>query len=130
MGPNNKFNWMSSVAVQSNVIPSGTSASVDGSSRSTSAPAPLEWFKIFDGPGKNAGVRPNGVKVVLSKEGKDKVPGGWEAKKPGTQGWRGFTEDEKDKAYNHAGVSMTTCPIDGRPVPIGVAQVQTFGQLP
>lgn len=117
---------MSSTAEQSNVIPSGTSASVDGSSRSTSAPATLEWFKIFDGPGENAGVRPYGVKVVLSKEGKDKVPGGWEARKSGTQGWRGFTSEQKEEAYNHAEISMSKCPIDGRPVPIGVEQVQTL----
>jgi hypothetical protein len=116
---------MSSIAEQSNVIPSGTSASVDGSSRSTSAPAPLEWFKIFDGPEENAGVRPYGVKVVLSK-GKDKVPGGWEARKSGTQGWRGFTSEQKEEAYNHAEISMSKCPIDGRPVPIGVEQVQTL----
>ena len=126
MVPFTKCYWMSSTAEQSNVIPSGTSASVDGSSRSTSAPVPIEWFKIFDGPGENAGVRPYGVKVVLSKEGKDKVPGGWEAKKPGTQGWRGFTSEQKEEAYNHADISMSKCPIDGRPVPIGVEQVQTL----
>ena len=112
---------MSSVAVQSNVIPSGTS---DGSSRSTQAPA---WFKIFDGPEDDAGVRPYGVKVVLVEDKKkNKLPGGWEAKKPGTNAWRGFTVQQKEDAYNHAEVSMTTCPIDGRPVPIGVTQVQTL----
>ena len=112
---------MSSVAIQSNVIPSGTST---GSSRSTQAPA---WFKIFDGPEDDAGVRPYGVKVVLVEDKKkNKLLGGWEAKKPGTNAWRGFTVQQKEDAYNHAEVSMTTCPIDGRPVPLGVTQVQTL----
>ena len=38
---------MSDINEKSNVIPSGTSASVDGSSRSTNISALLEWFVSF-----------------------------------------------------------------------------------
>jgi hypothetical protein len=111
---------MSCVSEQSTVIPSGAASQGD-SSRSTQNTS-VPWYKYLEGPGDLAGVRPSGVKLV-QRDGKVV---GWEAKQPGKQAWRGFSKEEKDQAYQHAEISLTTCPIDGRSIPYGVDQIQTL----